>query len=422
MKVDYVEETSVRKALTFEVEPEVLEREIDQRARDHARKARLPGFRPGKVPAHVIRQRYRGQVIDEAVEAVVNRLVPPELEGRGLHPLAAPKLADLNHAEGQPLTFRIVFETLPLVDLPEWRGLEARARQAQVSEEEVDKDLDALRQRNADFDPVEGRAAQPGDFCVVDLSWSPLDGGNGGRDENVLIELGGEGTAPEVRDALLGALPGDTREAEVTTSGSGDAPPRTLRYTLALKSIKTRRLPELDDEFAKDLGDFETLGALRDDVRRRRLQEAERAIDREVKEALVDELCRRAEFEVPESLVERHMAALTERLARSMSMQGIDPTKTGIDWKQMREAQRGAATRAAKADVLLDELAKREGITVSAPELDAEVARYAQLMRQPKEQLRARLEKDGDLSALRVRIREEKTLDLLKANARLTFE
>ncbi len=422
MRVEYVEETSVRKALAFELEPSILEQEIDKRAHDYARKARLPGFRPGKVPAQVIRQRYRGLVLEEAIEAVVNRVVPAELEGRGLRPLASPQIADLKHDPGAPLSFRVVFETLPILELPDYHGLEARTREAQVTDEQLDQQLEALRERNARFDPVEGRGVQAGDFTVVDLAFSPLDGGHGGREENALIEIGGEDTAPEVREALIGALPGEAREADVTRSGTADEPPRRVHYALTLKAIKSKVLPTLDDEFAKDLGDFDNLDALRQDVRGRLLRDEQRRLDHEVKQALVEELSRRANFDVPEALIARHMNARTEQAARALAQQGLDPGKTGIDWKAYRESQRAAAASAAKAEILLDEIARVEGVEVLPSEVDAEITRYAQVARKPKAALRQQMEKDGDVEGLRAHIRVEKTLDLLKANARLIFE
>lgn len=421
MQVEYIEETSVRKALAFEVEATVLDQEIDARAREHARKVRLPGFRPGKVPAAVIRQRYRGLVLEEAIETVVNRLVPPELEGRGLRPVATPRVTDLKHDEGAPFTFRVVFEILPIIELPEYRGLEVKAREAQVAEEAVDEELKRLLEEHARYDPVEGRAVEAGDFALVDLAWN--DGQRDGREDNALIQMGGEETAPAIREALLGAAPGDTREADVERPAGDEAqPPRRIHYTLQVKAVKVKVLPALDDEFAKDVGSFETLAELRDDLRRRLRQAEERRIDREIKTALVDEIAKRASFELPEALVERHMTLRTEQAARALALQGVDPSKVGLDWKAYRESQRDEALRAAKADVLLDEIAQREGIEAAEADVEAELARYALATRKSKEAVRRQMEKDGDLAGLRARIREEKTLDLLRANARLAYE
>jgi trigger factor len=317
------------------------------------------------------------------------------------------------------MTFRAVFETLPLVDVPEYRGLSVRSRNAKVEDADVDKELDRLRDENARFDPVEGRAVQKGDFAVVDLAWRPAAGGKGGRDENTIIEVGGEGNHPDMAAALEGMSVGDTREVRLTWAEDHPAlAGQTIDYTVALKAVKAKVVPAADDEFAKDL-DFDSLAAFRDSLRQRLLAAEERKIDREVKAALVEALVERASFEVPEALVERHMTSRTENAARGLAFQGIDPRKVGVNWREYRDAQRQDSMKAAKADLLLDQIARREGVEVLDAELDAEVARFAQRLNKSKEAMRRQMEKEGDIDSLRARIREEKTLDLLKANARL---
>jgi len=424
LKVEYIEETSVRKALEFEIEADVVDREIESRARDYARKVKIPGFRPGRIPADVIKKRFRQQVLEDVAETLVNKVVHAELEGRGLKPLSVPKVTDLKIDENQPLTFRAVFETLPFVELPEYKGLPLKSRTAQVTEEDVEREVQRLREDAARFDPVEGRPAQAGDFAVLDLGWRPADGGKGGRDENALIEVGGSDNHADLNATLLGMSPGETRTVRISYA---EDDPRargggTLDYTLTLKALKQKVLPEVDDEFAKDLGDWGSLEELRDALRKRLLASEERKIEREARTALVEVLADRASFEVPEALVERHMSARTETAARGLAVQGIDPTKVGVDWRQYREAQREDSVKAAKADILLDEIARREGIEVMDGEVEAEVGRFAERAGKSKEVVRAKMEKDGDIAALRARIREEKTLDLLKANARLDFE
>jgi trigger factor len=422
LKVEYTEETSVRKSLAFEIEAEVVEKEIEARARVYARKVKIPGFRPGRIPPEVIRQRFRSQVLEDAAEAIVNRVVFEELEGRGLRPLASPKVADLKIDEKKPMTFRAVFETLPLIEVPEYRGLSVKARVASVTEEDVEREVDRLREEAARFDPVEGRASQKGDFVVLDLQWRPAGGGKGGRDENALIEVGAEGNHQDLNTALLGLSPGDTREVELVYPAdhpSKSVAGQTVHYTVTLKAIKEKVVPVADDEFAKDLGDWDSLQGLRESVRERLLAAEERKVDREVKNALLQALAEKAAFEVPEALVERHMNVRTENAARGLAYQGIDPTRIGMDWKQYRDSQREDSLQAAKADILLDEIARREGIDAQEAEVEAELAQYAQRLKKSPESLRAQMEKEGDLPALRARIREEKTLDLLKANARL---
>ena len=424
MKVEYNEETSVRKSLSFEIEPEVVEKEIDKRAREYARKVRIPGFRPGKVPPEVIRQRFRAQVLEDAAEAIVNRVVFEELEGRGLRPLASPKVTDLKVDESQPMTFRAVFETLPLVEVPEYRGLSVKARKAEATDEQVAAEIERLREEAARYDPLEPRPAQAGDFVVLDVTFTTPEG-KPRHDENVLVEVGATDNHRELNDGLAGMSPGETKQIRVVQEEAQQSPPRAERaveYTVTLKDLKKKVVPSADDEFAKDLGDFGSLAELRDKVRERLLAAEQRQVEREVRRALVDALVDKASFEVPEALVERHMSARTESAARGLLYQGVDPSKAGVDWKNYREAQRDDSVKAAKADVLLDEIARREGVEVPEADVDAEVARLAERLRKPKETLRRQMEKEGDLAALRARIREDKTLDLLRANARLDTE
>jgi trigger factor len=423
LKVEYIEETPVRKALSFEIEPEVVEKEIEARAREYARKVKLPGFRPGKTPPDVVKKRFRSQVLEDVAEALVNRVVFEELEGRGLRPLASPRVTDLKINENQPMTFRAVFETLPIIELPEYRGLSAKVKGPSVSEQDVDAEVDRLREEAARYDAVEGRASQTGDFVLLDLAWRPEEG-KGGRDENALVEVGAQGNHADLNAALVGLAPGDTRQVRVSypADHAGSLAGKTVDYTLTLKSVKQKVVPAADDEFAKDLGDHGSLADLRADIRGRLEAAEQRRAERDAKAALVAALVERTGFDVPEALVERHMNARTESAARGLAYQGIDPSKLGMDWRQYREAQRDESVKAARADILLDEIARREGIETLDAELDAELARYAERLGKSKDSLRAQMEKEGDLTALRARIREEKVLDLLKANARLDFE
>ena len=422
MKVDYVEETTVRKALTFEIEPEVVEQEIEARAKDYAKKAKIPGFRPGKIPPHVIKQRFRSQVLEEAVENIVNRVVHKEMEGRGLRPLAAPKVEDLKLEDNQPMTFRAVFETLPFIEVPEYKGLSVPSREAAASEEDIDKEIDKLRERAARYEPIEGRPSKDGDFVEVDVEWIPRGAGKAGRDPEAMLEVGSADNHPDLNAKLTGVSAGDRSEVQIEYAAdhpSAELAGKTVDYKLAVKAVKQKIVPAADDELAKDLGDYETLAALRDEVKKRLLAGRQREIDHEVKDALVDALVEKAGFEVPEALIERHMTARTESAVRNLAYQGIDPRKVGVDWKEYREKQRETSVKSAKADILLDEIARRENIEVLEAEIDTEIERMAQRTGRAKAQVRRQLEQEGDLAEIAARLRESKTLDLIKANARL---
>jgi trigger factor len=426
LKVDYVEETSVRKALTFEIESEVVEREIEDRAKDYARKAKLPGFRPGKIPPAVIKQRFRGQVLEDAVESIVNRVVREELEGRGLRPVASPKVTDLKIEEHQPLTFRAVFETLPFIEMPEYKSLPVKARKAQIGDHDVDKEIEELREHAARYEPVEGRASQGGDFVVLDIEWTARGGGKPGHDHDAMIEVGSADNHADLNARLVGVFAGISDQVSIVYPQDHPQPAlagTTVDYKFTVKAVKEKRVPAADDEFAKDLGDWETMAALRESVRERLVAQAEHEIDGEVKSALVDAIVERATFEVPEALVERHMNARLETAVRSLAAQGVDPQKLGTErWKEYRDQMRAPSEKAAKAELLLDEIARREDVKVLEGEIDAEIERLARRMGRPKAAVRRQLEEEGDIAAVAGRLRESKTLDLLKASARIEVE
>jgi trigger factor len=197
---------------------------------------------------------------------------------------------------------------------------------------------------------------------------------------------------------------------------------QTVEYKYTVKAIKLRIVPPADDDLAKDLGDWDSLAELREGVRTRLVAAEERKVDSEVKAALLDALCARSDFEVPEALVQRHMSVRTQSVATTLALQGVDPRNAGIDWREFRNAQRDEAVNNAKAEVLLREIMAREGVEVRDEEVEAEITRIAERRQRPRESVRARLQKDGEIESLRARIREDKTLDLLKANARLIVE
>jgi trigger factor len=425
LKVEYTEESSVRKALQFEIDADVVDKEIETRARDYARKARIPGFRPGKIPVDVIKRRFKQQVLEEVAESLVNKYVGDELESRGFRPLASPQVTDLKIDEKQPLTFKAVFETLPVVEVPNYQGLAVKVKKVDVPEEAIDAEVDRMREEAARYDPVEGRATREGDFVILDLNWKPADGAKGGREENALMEVGSSDNHADLNAALVALSPGDTKR--VTVAYPADHPTqglagRTIEYDFTLKSIKDKVVPAADDEFAKDLGEFGSLAEVREKIRERLRAQDQLRFDRDVKGALVDELLLRASFEVPEALVARHMDARLENAARTLAMQGIDPRQMEVDWRAYREAQREDATKGAKADILLDEIGRREKIEATDAEVDAEVARLAEGMRRPVEAVRAKMEKDGDIHGVRARIREDRVLDLIRSGARIEAE
>jgi trigger factor len=423
VKVEYREETAVRKALEFEVPADEFDREIDQRARNHARRLRLPGFRPGRVPLEFVKKRFRREILDEAAESIIRRVVPKEIDGRSLKPVGSPQVADIRAEEHQPLTFRAVFEILPIFELPDYRGLSARSRQPRASDEDVEREIERLRDRAARFEPIEDRGAGRGDFVLLHLTLT-IEGEKPHREDGALIQVDDPANHPDLTAALIGMSVGESKLIIVHYAAEHpktELAGRKVEYAFSLKAIKKRVLPSVDDEFARDIG-HDSLSDLRASVYERLLNEDRQRVDREIEQALIDALIERVSYDLPEALIEAHMDERTETAARTLAIGGVDPRQSGVDWRAFREAQREAAVKSAKADILLNEIARRESIEVLPGEIDAELTQMAGRTRSPKETLRRRLQESGDLAKLVSHLRRSKTLDLLKANARLIIE
>ena len=421
MKVEYIEETSVRKALTFEVPSDLVTAEIDKRAKELARKVKLPGFRPGKTPLEVIKKRFRDDILGEAAEAIVNKVVFDELEGRGLRPISAPKVEEVKLEEGQPLTFKAVFETLPIIELPDWKGLEVKVKNVAVSDEDVERELTRLREEAARFEPVEdSRPTQQGDYVLLDVTWQPLDGGKGGHDENALLEIGNAGNHEAMNAGLAGMSLGETKEIEV--AWGADAAPavanKTVRYTVSSQGHQEEGRAGSGRRLREGPRRVREPGAAARQAARQLETADRRRLDRETKAGLIEALVARVRLRGARGA---HRAAhdRPHREPRPRAgLPGHRPQQGGRELERVPGVDtRGVGEGRPGRHPAQRDRPARTASRCSNRRSTAEVARIAERAGKPKEQVRAQLAKEGDLGALASRIREEKTLDLLKANA-----
>jgi trigger factor len=423
MKVEFADVNETRKRLTVEIPAETVDAEFGRLAARLARTAKVPGFRPGKVPASVIRQRFKDDILHEIAQGLVPKAIDEALGQRAYDPVDTPDVHDVVIEPGQPLTFTAEFDTLPEFDPGDYRGIALRKPAVAIAETAVEEALERLRQRAARFEPVDGRPLAAHDWATVDLAREILSGERKGpreSHENVTIELGSASNPPGFDEHLIGLEPGGS--ATFTVTYPADAPVAEMagaevRYEVTLKGIRQRIVPTLDDEFAKDLGNFETLADLRARVRQDLEHEAEHEADREVRGALLADLATRVPFTLPEVLVERELDRRIDELARRLVEQRVDPRTAGIDWQEFRTSQQTAAIDTVKATLVLDEVARRDDIVVSDEALDAEVQRFAERSgRTPA----AQIEQDNGLARLRHGLRRERTIDFLLANASIT--
>jgi trigger factor len=419
MKTEFADVNETRKNVRVEIPTEVVDAEIERIARDYSKKARIPGFRPGKAPARVIKQRFKDQILHDVAHDLIPRAVDDALRERGVEAVDTPDVRDVNIEEGRPLTFTASFDTVPAFDPGDLSTISLRRAKVGIDDEAVNGALQRLRDRSARFEPAEGRGVDHGDTVVLDLDRKEA-GGESDRHTDVSIEMGGKANPPGFDEQLLGLEPGATKTFSIHYPQDypvGELANTDVGYTVTVKSLKRRVLPELDDEFAKDLGEFDTLEALRTRVREDLEHEARHAADRDVRGELMKQLATRLPFEVPASLVAREIDRRLEEFARRLVDQNIDPRQAGIDWNAFRESQREVAREAVAAALVLDEVTRREQLEVSDEEVESEVSRYAERSGRTPAAVRAALEKEGGLSRIHAGLRREKSIDFAMARA-----
>jgi trigger factor len=385
-------------------------------------KAHLKGFRPGKAPISVIRKNFAAEIRQEVLENLIPKFIDQECEKENLRVVSRPEIQDVHFHDDGSVHFKTQFEVAADFELQEVRGLEVGYSEPEATDEDVEKRLNDIRESRAELVNVDPRPAQDGDHCLVSLeSIAGLDGKPVKQDE-LNIEIGSENTMAPFSEALRGAMPGDEREAEVSYPedyAAENLAGKTVRFRITLKTIRLKELPELNDEFAQDVGDFTTLEELRDEIRKAIFREREFMAQTGAKNALIEKLVDLHDFPVPDSYVDQQLQTNLENQLRTLAAQGADVQKLaeGIDWNKYRESQGERARRDVRGSLVLGKIADRESIYPTQDEVDAEVQRLARQQREPVAAVRMKLEKDGSLNRIANRIRTEKVLNFLFEHA-----
>ena len=430
-KENATKESATKREIEVEIPVADVNRQTDSLIQKYQKVARIPGFRSGHVPASIIRQRFSEQIKTDMVEALVPRYFRQEAEKLGMHPVSQPRVTDLQLREGEPLRFKAAFEVLPEIKLEGYKELRAEKSEIAVSEADVGQALADLRERHASFNPVEGRALADGDFAQVSLDGNPksvegVEGKIGGEKtgegqpvhmDEVLVEIAGQNTMPEFTEHLRGTVVGDERTFDVNYPEDTEdkrLAGKTFSYAVKVQAIKQKSLPELNDDFAKQLGEFQTMDDLRKAVREQIESERKHQAERDAKEKLVGELIQRNDFEVPDSLIEQQIDIRLERGLRALAAQGLTAEQMKkMDVARLRAGQREQAIHDVKAALLLEKVAEEENVQVSDEELSQELEALARQSKQTSEAVRARLARDGGIDRIKTRLRNEKTLEFL---------
>ena len=389
------------------------------------KRAKLPGFRPGKAPASIIRKQFAGDIRQQVLESLIPKFLQKQLEAENLNVVGTPDIKDVHFHEGEPLKFKAEFEVVPEIELGEYRGVEVPYGDPQVTDQDIDKRIEELRDQKAQYVNVDPRPVEDGDHAVVGLESLGGVEGEPVKTDEMVLEIGGADTFPAFTENLRGVTPGEEREFEVAYPedyGSKRLAGRTVKFHATLKGIRRKELPELNDEFAQDVGDYRDIAELREAIRKSIFAQREYEAQQEAKTKIVDKLVDAHNFPIPEVFVERQVKNRTEQTMRALAGEGVDPRSIKLDWKKVMETQRDKALREVKASMLLSKISEREAIGATRDEVDREVERLARQQKEPVAAVHMRFEKDGTLGRIASHIQTEKTLNFLFEQARKTAE
>ncbi len=397
-----------------------VEKETERAVAEIQRKVRLPGFRPGKAPLSMVKTRFASDIRQEVLEHILPKAFRASVDKEHLEVVGQPNVSDVHFHDGAPLTFKAEFEVAPTVDLNEYRGLTVTYAEPEVTDADVNQRLDQIRERKAEYVNEDPRPLVDGDYAVVSLE--SLSGvAEKVKQDELMLKLGDEATMPVFTENLRGASPDDVREFEVTYPDDYEPKNlagRTVKFQATVKAVRRKELPEANDEFAKDLGDYQTLDELKDAVRKGIFAEKENRAQESAKHDLIDKLVEGHDFAVPNAYVDRQIEINIENQLRTLAAQGVDPRGIKLDWDKLKETQKPRATKDVKASLLLDKVAEREAIHATQDEVDREIQKIARQNRETLPVTRAKLEKEGAMPKIAGHIRTDKTLNFLFEQAR----
>lgn len=443
MNITVTDEQHCKKKLRLEIPGDTVRTETDKMAAKLARQVTVPGFRRGHVPSSVVKTRFRKELRDEVLSHLLPHSLGDAIKEKDLKVIGEPAVDDLKFGDDESIDVTFTVEVAPEFEVSNYKSLPLTRRVYQIRDEDVERTVDGLRERNAELVPVEDRPSQPGDLVSINLTGeieprpeATEEGADEGstpakeelsiKQQEVQIELGGKGVLKEFTEALTGTKPGDRRDFEVKYPE--DYKPdqyagRRVNYTAEVTGIRLKELPAADDEFAQGIGEqFKTIDELRADIRQKMEHEGEHRSDAELRSALMEQLVDRNRFEVPDYIVEKQMDSRLNTFVRQLAGQGMDPRSLKIDWDELRESQRERAEREVRGSFILDRIAEAEKIEAADEDVDEEISQLAERSGVAQDVIRARLTKEGSLDSIREQVRNRKALDLVIASADTRIE
>jgi trigger factor len=424
MLLNYEDLSPVRKAVEVEIPADLIEKESRRVTGEFARQARIPGFRPGKVPAGIVRSRFAKDIQEEVMKRLLPATFHAAIREKGVVPVGDPHLEHVDaFVDGAPIKYKAEFDVRPQFELREYRGLEVEEPKIEVTDADVDTMIERLREQASSYRVETERGLMDGDVAVIDIT-AHVEG-RAPEVESGHFRMGEETPLPELQEAMFGKTAGESASFEKSygeDANREDFRGKTVRHEVTLKEIRVQEKPEVTDEFARSVGGWESVAEMREvvasDIREHRESEAQQL----KRNRLGDRLVAAHDFEVPESLVHEEMEKSLDNYARFLASQGVDIEKADMDWAKIAEGSRPEAVKRAKRYLILEEIAKKEGLTVSDVEVDANIRRVANKQDRDFAEVRHRLKHDGGYELLRLSQMQEKAMDLVMREAKTSAE
>lgn len=427
MKTEIQDLGGSQKSITFRITSEEVEEEIQRYCKKLAKEVDVKGFRKGKAPVSIIKRYFKEQIQKEVASQLVASCMEKTLKEKELTPLGEPKIDAGTVAEGQDFTFSVTMDVLPKIEAKDYTGIEVVQEQVRVTDQDVDTALESLRKAHVQMKKIqEDRSAGEGDVVLVDSKGTV--GGKpfaGGRDENVYIEIGSGKHPPEVERALVGLRPGESATAKLTfpeAYANKEIAGKTVDYAFTVKGIYEKELPALDDEFAKDVGNYAGLSQLKDALREELVREKTARARRVMEERLLDRIIERNPVEPPSILVEERHRQLMEEARQRFQARGLLVAKGTEEYERLDADLRVLAEKQVLKDLMVDAISKKENIEVTDQEVEERIKAMAERSGQSVDRLKGELQRGNGLERLKRSMRDEKTLDFLLSRAKIEIK
>lgn len=410
MKVDIEEISKTKRIFKIEVPPDVVSKEFAEAYTDLRKRAKIPGFRPGKAPLSLIERRYGKDVETDLLKRLIPDYYFKAVKESGVIPVEMPEIGNIDLKKDGPLTFTATVEIKPKIERVVYEGIDLKKGEVEATEKDVNDRIQQLREYHAQMEVgKEGDAVEEGDYVQASYLWYK-DGKavEGSEREEAPFEVGSGVVAPEIEKGIIGARKGEEREIEI--------PAQNLRIKIKIVELKKKALPELNDEFARDIGGYNSLAELRERVKENILEEKKEGQKAEYKKEIVKKLIEWNPVEAPLVLIEREMRRFLSRTKRFMGKKDdFEPEEE----KKLREKYTPFAEEEIKGDLLLMALAEHEGITAAEDEVENEIKRIAQRNQQDVWTVRRSLESmDKGLEGLKTKITVDKVIKLIMEKAK----